>query len=223
MEKYRSGLRTYRRFYRDNKIELKVAAIVITITIATLFFYLKGDFLNIDKKQNEAGNSKPSYQKQNDIVKEKKTSEIELLTVDISGKVKTPGVYQIKKGGRINDVIALAGGLIEDADINRLNRAEKVKDGQKIYIPYVGEKGDPNNSVISNTSGSISGGSQAVININDASKEELQKIPGVGPSKADSIIEYRNTNGRFRRKEDIKNISGIGEKTYKKLEGFITV
>jgi competence protein ComEA len=149
--------------------------------------------------------------------------------VDVKGEVKHPGVYKAELNNRVQDVVGLAGGFKSSADVNQINLAEKLHDEMVIYIPKKGERtleagtsGMPSagSSQLTQTNG---GSSQAKVNINTATAEELQKIPGVGPSKANAIIDYRTQNGLFKQEEDLKNVKGIGDKTYEKLADFITV
>ena len=167
---------------------------------------------------------------------ESRSSEI---CVDIGGAVVNPGVYTVSPDTRLNDVIEMAGGLISNADTDSINRAEYVEDGQKIIIPVRPQSGGtyPDYSDEDGASGeapeqaeqdsaaepaaSQSSGS-SLVNINYASREELMTLSGIGESKADSIIEYRS-NTRFRKKEDIKSVNGIGDAIYNKIKDDITV
>lgn len=144
--------------------------------------------------------------------------EPEKIIVDVKGQVKKPGVYQSSSGERVIDVINRSGGLTENADVSQVNFAEHVQDAMVIYIPAKGEEGlaVPGGSMTQN-------GSSDKININKADETQLQDIPGIGPAKASAIIEYRELNGSFKTIEDIKNISGIGDKTYEKLKDSISV
>lgn len=145
------------------------------------------------------------------------SNQIKIL-VEIKGEVKKPDVYEIAEGSIIRDLINIAGGLTEEANIEGINRAEKLKDNQLIVIP---DKNSANNgAVISNTVGTSSEG---IININSASLSDLQKINGVGEVKAQSIIDYREKNGGFKSIEDIKNVEGIGDKTFEKIKDKISI
>ena len=140
------------------------------------------------------------------------------LMIDISGAVKTPGVYQLPQESRMQGVIQMAGGLIPDANTSAVNMAARLMDGQKIIIPLEGEeipitKSNP----VEEISGATSVADMQPININTATQEELETLPGIGPSKAAAIIEYRSSHGPFTTLEDILEVSGIGEKT---LDGF---
>ena len=152
-------------------------------------------------------------------------SEIESLeevVVDIKGEIDSPGVYQLKEGSRIIDVIEKAGGLLTEADTTSVNFAQLVTDQMVIYIPKEGEE-NPINQI--NMSGNENSSSQddKQIDINKAEKEELMLLNGIGSSKADSIIAYREEQGLFQTIEEIKNVSGIGDATFEKLKDAITV
>ena len=139
--------------------------------------------------------------------------------VDIGGEVKSPKVVELNDGSRVEDAIEAAGGLTDKADIRDINRAAFVNDGDKIYIPSVDSEdaaggGSAGMAAVQNSTGKV--------NINTADSEELQTITGVGPVTAEKIISYRESNGRFSRIEDIKNVSGIGDKTFEKMKDSIT-
>lgn len=119
-------------------------------------------------------------------------------------------------GSRISDAIEKAGGLTASADVSKINLAYILEDGEKLYIPSINDKEDVE-YLLSEKSGS------SKININTAKLEELQNIPGVGPSIAQAIIDYREENGKFMNIEDIKSVSGVGESKYKKMEEYIKV
>jgi len=205
-----------RRIYfkaKDNQKILKMIAVIMIIIAAVLIFEAKGNSDTISLEEAEKTN-KSSVEAQK--------TETDMVYIDIGGEVKSPGVYKVAKNSRIFEVIEKAGGLTKKADTSTINQAESVKDGQKIQIPskQVSEtslKGSSGAFDFPNTA------SSNVININTADSTALQEIPGVGPVTADKIIAYRNENGSFHRKEDIKNVSGIGDKTYEKIKNKITV
>lgn len=154
----------------------------------------------------------------------------DIVVVHMTGCVKNPGVVKLKEGSRIEDAIEAAGGLTDDADISNVNLAYVLDDGSKIKIPSVNEIGK-DDSYISEESGADvilnenTGGVEksSIVNINKASEVELQTLPGIGASLAGRIIEYRETNGKFKSIEDIKNVSGIGEAKFDSIKDFITV
>ena len=142
--------------------------------------------------------------------------------VYISGEINKPGVYQIKDGDRLEDLINEAGGLTDKASDKTLNLAQRLDDQMKFYIPNIDEENsleniDPNQSASQSPSKTTE-----LTNINTASKEELMTLPNIGDKRADAIIEYRNAN-KFEKIEDIKNVTGIGDKFYEALKDLITI
>ena len=155
----------------------------------------------------------------------KASAETEVY-VDVDGAVARPGVYRLKDGARVSQAIDAAGGLMADADVTGLNRASKITDGQKIYVPTVGEQqaaaavgGAESSAATIPGAGSSSG----LVNINTASAAELQTLSGIGPSMAQSIIDERTKNGAFASVDDLMRVSGIGEKKLAKIKDCICV
>lgn len=146
--------------------------------------------------------------------------KIEPLTlfVDIKGEVISPGVYEVKQHSRVIDVIQLAGGFTEFAERKGVNLAEKVVDEMVIYVSPIGEE-------LTNwtTLHSSSNRENRVVNINFAKKDELEKLPGIGPSKANAIISYREKHGHFKSIDDLEKVSGIGSKLVEKFREYITI
>ena len=155
----------------------------------------------------------------------KASAETEVY-VDVDGAVASPGVYRLQDGARVSQAIDAAGGLTAEADVTGLNRASKVTDGQKIYVPTVGEQqaalaaggADGGAAAASGT-----GASSGLVNINTASAAELQTLSGIGPSMAQSIIDERTQNGAFASVDDLMRVSGIGEKKLAKIKDCICV
>lgn len=154
-----------------------------------------------------------------DIVKEE-TKET-MIKIHVAGEVMNPDqLYSLPEHSRVQDAIDLAGGLTKDADLQYINLAAKIVDGQKIYIPNKEDHYDdikdliPDNMKIS---------SNGLININSATKKELMELKGVGESTAEKIITYREDMGEFKSIEEIKQVSGIGESTFKDIKDSITV
>ncbi|VWL88624.1 helix-hairpin-helix domain-containing protein [Collinsella aerofaciens] len=155
-----------------------------------------------------------------------KNSSAAEVYVDVDGAVVRPGVYRLKDGARVSQAIDAAGGLTTEADVAGLNRASKVTDGQKIYVPTVGEQyapaavgGAESGAATTSGAGSLSG----LVNINTASAAELQTLSGIGPSMAQSIIDERTQNGAFASVDDLMRVSGIGEKKLAKIKDCICV
>lgn len=148
-------------------------------------------------------------------------SNFKEIVVEIKGEVKNPNIYKLNENSIIEDLINKAGGLTEFADISKINRAEKLQDHIAIVIP---NKNDPNSqNILSSSVSASSTQGNSLVNLNTATDTELQSLPGVGPSKAKSIIEYREKNGGFKSIDEIKNIKGIGESSFEKLKDKITI
>lgn len=148
-----------------------------------------------------------------------------VMYTDIKGSVKEPSIYSFSSEERVYDVLKRAGGLLEEADSDRINFSAKIEDQQVLYIPAVGEEPPEhlNQSASPEGKQSTADTEPSKININTASPSELQQIPGIGSVKAQEIIRFREENGSFQKVEDLQEISGIGEKTVEKLKNFVTI
>jgi competence protein ComEA len=142
--------------------------------------------------------------------------------VDVKGAVENPGVYEVMLDERVIDVIEKAGGLKEGADETKINFAGRVTDEMVLYIPLIGEEGE-NMIVSAGASSTSTSQGEGKININKATSDELQNLPGIGPSKAEAIISYREDSGLFQTIDDLKLVTGIGDKTFEKLQDQIIV
>ncbi|MEA2086659.1 MAG: ComEA family DNA-binding protein [Candidatus Caldatribacteriota bacterium] len=156
--------------------------------------------------------------------------EVPPLIIHITGAVKNPGVYQLKSTDRVVDAVKIAGGATEEANLDAINLAALLKDGQKIIVPprIYNENGEEINKNIDNNAGAMyssssSGSISGKININTANASMLQSLPGIGPVLSERIIEYRNQNGFFGVIDDIKDVSGIAEKKYEGIRDLICV
>ncbi|HOL17069.1 MAG TPA: helix-hairpin-helix domain-containing protein [Bacillota bacterium] len=138
--------------------------------------------------------------------------EPELITVHAVGAVKQPGVYRLPAGSRVHDLLDLAGGPAEEADLEAINLARPLIDGEQVQFYRFGEHGAP-----------LPGSAPGKININRATAAELEALPGIGPAKARSIVEHREKNGYFKDITEIMDVSGIGEATFHAIEDLITV
>ena len=145
--------------------------------------------------------------------------DTQIIFVDIGGAVVNPGVYQVAKDTRLYEVIDMAGGLVEDADTDSVNRASFVEDGQKIIIPVKGSGGADGSA---DATGSARPGitAEGLVNINTATLDELKTLNGIGDVIAERIIEYRSSNA-FKSKEDIMSVDGIGKGIYEKIKDHI--
>ncbi|MGQ9524674.1 MAG: helix-hairpin-helix domain-containing protein [Armatimonadota bacterium] len=166
------------------------------------------------------------------------------ILVHVAGAVRNPNVYEFREGDRVRDAISRAGGALPNAALDALNLAEKLSDGQKVYVPAVDPAGRTVSARTASTSASterkasgrdrsgrprgrspkkLKSPSEGTVNINTADSETLQRLPGVGPAIAERIIEYRSQKGRFTAPEEIMEVRGIGPKTFAKMRALVRV
>ena len=153
-------------------------------------------------------------------VKKEESAEQDLITVDVKGAVKSPGIYDLPVGSRVHDAVQKAGGLTDEADSKSLNLAQKISDEALVYVPTKGEE------VASQQTGSgttASTSKDKKVNLNKASLEELKQVKGLGGKRAQDIIDHREANGKFKSVDELKKVSGIGAKTIEKLKDYVTV
>jgi competence protein ComEA len=131
-----------------------------------------------------------------------------VLTIYVSGSVLNPGVYTLPGGSRMNDAVQAAGGFIAEAESESINLASLLEDGQQVDVPGVIDTGHIN---------------AGRVDINTASVSELDALPGIGPTTAQSIVDYRLENGSFRLTQDLLNVPGVGPATYDRIKDYITV
>ena len=200
-------------FFRQNVKSIILAFVCSLVLIIGGLFYF-----NQNKTEDYSGVSFSNISNETNNKDEKaKDKHDEKIFVDVKGAVKHPGVFETTKDKRVKDLIEEAGGLLDDADTSTLNLSQKVKDQMVIYVLKHGEK--PKQI----SDGSTSSTNGDVININTANKEQLMKISGVGKTKAEAIISYREKNGDFKKKEDITKVRGIGKATFEKIKDKIEV
>ena len=159
------------------------------------------------------------------VYNNKEQTKAELVTVvsdkeqdttsEVCGYVNSPGVYYIRNGARVADAVEAAGGIAEGAYPDILNLADMVTDGQRIYVPAIGET--------DNAMPDVQDGRSDLVNINTADVSQLTTLPGIGESRATSIIAYREENGAYGTIEDIMNVSGIKEAAFSKIKDYICV
>ena len=224
---------------------LKKYKYLLTMTLLVLVIIL-GIIIKINLNKNKELNIDKeifSYEEEAEVEEDK----IE-YKVDIKGAIANPGVYIGNDKTRVIDIIDMAGGLLENADITVINLSKKVFD-EMVIIIYTKEEVEKmlngedlnydniitdkeilfpdikNDAVIKTTNDSTEEDNVeiSIVNINTASIEELDKLPGIGPSKARNIIDYRNINGNFGSVEEILNVNGIGTAIYEQIKAYITV
>lgn len=147
----------------------------------------------------------------------------EKIAIHMTGCVKNPGIIELEDGARIDDAIQLAGGLTEEADLTNVNLAYKVEDGQKIYIPSIHDIEEK--EIIQENQEEILSEENKTgkVNINTAKQTELETLPGIGPTIALRIIEYRKENGEFTDIEELKEVEGIGEAKWEQIKDFVEI
>ena len=198
----------------------KTAIIIAGIIVVGIFiFYMSTKSNNYD------------YSEINEIAEDETKEEIlpKEIVVHITGAVQKEGIVRIKEGSRIIDAIEAAGGMSDEVNLDMINLAYTLKDGQKIYVPKLSDaervfkEGEDSNIVIVDKGTEEDTNSSTKININTANISQLESISGIGESTANKIIQYREKNGKFKKIEEIKNVSGIGELKYENIKDDICV
>ncbi|GAA0077341.1 hypothetical protein UT300005_17190 [Clostridium sp. CTA-5] len=204
------------------KKKIGIIVVILIILAISIFTYIRGGSKGLKKNDNTSifVEDNTLETETNHVKEEIKDVKNKKIVVEIKGEVNKPDVYELNDDSIVKDLINIAGGITENAEISNINRAKKLQNHELIYISNKDEvlkKGE-----IANSTGS-SLNSNGKININSSSMEELKKITGIGDAKAKKIIEYRENIGSFNSIEDLKNIDGIGEKMFEKLKNEIEV
>lgn len=199
-----------------NKKNLIIAIIVLGLIIATSTYFFTKDNHNVTVNSNDLFF-------ENEVLE---NPAEEKIAVHVTGEVNNPGLFYLKSGARIIDAIDAASGATAIADLNKINLAYELQDAQKIYVPSIYDEqiseyvtDNAGNNVIESSSSQ----NNKLININTASQNELDSLPGIGASTANKIIDYRNKNGKFKKIEDIMNVSGIGQSKFDNIKSLISV
>lgn len=209
----------FQTWFKTNKLTIFIGAVLI-IFIIYLFVFSDEQTEVIDQNEELVGNENHLIPEVSEQQVEVSNNSNNIIIVDVKGAVKNPGVYEATSEERVNDIILKAGGLLDSADQKAVNLALKVKDEMVIYVPA---KGEVKSEELITILPSKESNPEGKININTADETELQTLTGIGSSKATAIIEYRETNGSFKSIEDLKSVSGIGDKTFEKLKDYIDV
>lgn len=197
-----------------------IGTILIGIIIFLFFiiFYFTGGKSKLNKNNNES-----IFVEENEsmeVISKKEEKESTKIVVDIKGEVKKPDIYWLEEDSIIEDLINIAGGVTEEGDLSKINRAEKLNNHEVVVIPNINDEESEGETIISST---INNNKDNKININTANSAELDSLSGIGPSKAEAIIKYREENGNFKTIEEIKNVTGIGEGLFEKFKENITI
>lgn len=216
--------------YNFNKKQKVILGIIITIIIGFICYYVYAK-----EENDESIDLETNIETQGESQKEEKEVDDNIL-VHISGAVHQEGIVELKANSRISDAIEKAGGIKEEASLEDINLAYKLEDGMKIHIPTKQEKENAKAEEIKEsvttssgftnkeeTNNKVEDTKNAKVNINTATQTLLETLPGIGPSTAIKILEYRKEKGRFKSIEDIKEVSGIGEAKFEKMKEFISI
>lgn len=205
-----------------NKMQKSIIIIVVIAVVGIVGYYIYGP----NKDAQEVLTDEEM------IVEEEKAEETKgQIVVHITGAVHNEGIITLDENARVADAVEAAGGLKEDADMSKINLAYILEDGMKLKIPSINDVSNREESNESTNEESIvetipesnlKSGTD-IININKASQTELETLPGIGPSTALQIINYRDENGKFSSIEDLKKVSGIGENKFEKIKSLICV
>lgn len=226
------------------KKERIIGAIVLLAVLGSVLLFVSNmrkpqefsqkEVLEMFNEEEDSGmESTKKISSKSETVNEEKNQDVKTerknIVVEIKGEVVKPNVYTLAENSRVNDIIEKAGGLTSEANINNINRASLLSDGECIVIRNINDKDvdmqeeNLNNKVNTLSQGSSSASSGDSININTASKDELKTLSGIGDTKAEAIIEYRDSNGGFKSIDELKNVSGIGEGTLNKIREKINI
>ena len=193
-------------------------------------FNIEDGMLNLEEINEVIEGSEETEEVENETNNESnidgEDEEVEEIIVHITGEVNKPGIVVLKSNSRIADAINKAGGATKEADLNQINLAYILEDGQKIYIPNKNEKIDEDEYITEGNRNNIGNNNSKEgekVNINEAMQTELEELPGIGPSLASRIIEYREQNGDFKKIEELQNVKGIGDAKYDDIKDKVTV
>lgn len=222
---------------KNKKVIGIIIVLFITVTVSLLTYgknrnnvfkdeYMQNIFIDEENISVEKDNSNSEYLKEteeenNNLVIENsslQTSSNNAIVVEIKGEVMKPDVYTLSEGSIIKDLIEMAGGLTEEADISNINRAKEINNHDLIIIRNIN---DVNIDVEAENNEVNEESDDGKISINDSDISKLKEIPGIGEVKVNSIILYREKNNGFKSIEELKNVDGIGEKTFEKIKDSI--
>ena len=209
----------------DMRLVALVAAVALAVAVGVFVFLVRSSGGVVVQR---ASGTAPVTQESQGIAQTDQTaltSESNAIVVHVDGAVASPGVYELAIASpRVRDAVDAAGGLAQGADTSSMNLALPLGDGQKVHVPFEGEAaGAEADSSGGDAVGSVPSPLPSLVNINSATAEELDSLPGVGPSTAAAIVEDRDANGPFSSAEDLMRVSGIGEKKFAKLRDHICV
>lgn len=223
----------FNQLNKKQKIILIIVAIIVMVGIG-YYMYVK-DNVNVENDKENLEIEQQKIDNNENNVDSNKNDNLNII-VHISGAVNKEGVIELKENSRIADAIEKAGGLKDNACMDEINLAYKLEDGMKIHIPTIEEQKNENikeesNNYIekknivgdTNTNSNKQSKQTTKVNINKATQTELEALPGIGPSIALKIVNYRKENGKFKSIEDLKQVNGIGDSKFNKIKNLITI
>ena len=202
----RKGNRREGGFMQIKKILMTVA--VAVCVVATGIVYI------VSRKDTKAAVFEENITETEGTIPSVTEAVEETIFVYVCGQVNKPGIVELRKGARIYEAIVGAGGITENGNPDAINQAKPVEDGQMIYVPMIGEEC---------TTEGMEGQGDGLVNINTAGVSELTTLPGIGESRANDIISYRDSNGGFKSIEDIMNVPGIKEAAFSRIKDYIKI
>ncbi len=203
---------------RKQKIIIGIAALVVIAGIGIYLFVKNSQYEEFDMNEVLVNAEEKEYKE-------------DTIIVHITGEVKEPGIIELPSEARIAEAIEAAGGVTEGADLDEVNLAFVLSDGQKVYIPNKNEKevsgekvyitvGSGNNIIVQDK---VEEGKKQKVNINEAKQEDFEQLPGIGPSIAQRIVEYRDQNGKFTSIDELQEVKGIGEAKFENIKEYVTI
>lgn len=223
----------FNQLNKKQKIILIIVAIIVMVGIG-YYMYVK-DNVNVENDKENLEIEQQKIDNNENNVDSNKNDNLNII-VHISGAVNKEGVIELKENSRIADAIEKAGGLKHNACMDEINLAYKLEDGMKIHIPTIEEQKNENikeesnnyiekNNIVgdTNTNSNKQSKQTTKVNINKATQTELEALPGIGPSIALKIVNYRKENGKFKSIEDLKQVNGIGDSKFNKIKNLITI
>lgn len=232
--------------YKIIILSIMLIIIIVVFVLLYKYYYAENDnaylenettIENIDSEYNL--NSNTNFEGDSNITENQdnktnsrigKTKTEKTIIVHVIGEVQNPGVVELEEGSRIKDAIEKAGGKTEEADLSKINLAYIIEDGVQIYVPRIGDDMEKITQISEEAGEGIitqnvkqEDNKNIKVNINTASLEKLQTLPGVGQSTAQKILDYKKENGNFKTIEELKNVSGIGESKFNAIKDYIVV
>jgi competence protein ComEA len=202
--------------WQNHSLVLILTIVALIVSVVLFLHFRNTGMEETELEWSFANDETEELETQNEV------TDPQSVTIDVKGAVHSPGVYQLDAGSRVHQAIDVAGGLTVHAYGDGINLAQILFDEMVVYIPEIGEAEDGGTiEVVGPAVGGVGGDGK--ISLNKATQSEFETLPGIGPAKAEAIIQYREEKGRFESVEELMNVSGIGPKSFEKLQDQVTV